>query len=75
MPADAPVGVVPAEKWLPLPNALGLLPPWPPDPSLMTGRKNAPDWEMTCGSAVRAKAPMATTTTAVAIAAAGRSHA
>jgi hypothetical protein len=58
--------------------------PWPFTPALPTPSPgpppgmvwtSAPDDEMTCGRYVRAKAPMATTKTAVPMAAAGRSHA
>jgi hypothetical protein len=74
LPAEVPAGTGPPRIWLPEPSAVALG-PGAPEPPWMIGRMNAPDCEMTCGSAVRAKAPMATTKTAVVIAAAGRSHA
>jgi hypothetical protein len=56
------------------PYALALAAP-PAGPTPWKVPMKAPDCAMTWGSALRAKAPVATTKTAVPIAAAGRSHA
>jgi len=76
LPGEAPFAVGPSASGLPAPDtpALPPSPLAPPPMTPMKGRLRVPD-EIACGSVVTARAPAATTKTAVAIAAAGRSHA